>query len=74
MMKTPTTTATPTRTVRRWLINLIWIVAWIVIYFLCIDVFGNTVAFIGVPTLIVTSAIIWFATERRDRQPPEKAS
>jgi hypothetical protein len=75
MRKAPTIhRGTSARAVQHWFINLIWIIVWTVLYFLCINVFGNTVAFIGIPTLIVIMVIIWLATERRDRQPPEKVS
>ena len=73
-MKTGTRSAinrgspSPARAVLRWVINLVWIVVWIVLYFLCINVFGDTAAFIGIPVLIVLMIIIWFATERRNRQ------
>jgi L-asparagine transporter-like permease len=58
----------PAHVVLRWVINLAWIVVWIVLYFMCINVFGDTVAFIGIPVLIVVMVIVWFATERRNRQ------
>jgi len=49
-------------------LTLVWIVVWVVLYFLCLADFGDTAAFIGIPTLIVLMVIVWFATERRNRQ------
>jgi hypothetical protein len=58
----------PARIVLRWVLALVWIVVWVVLYFLCVNVFGNMAAFIGIPALIVLMVIAWFATERRNRQ------
>jgi L-asparagine transporter-like permease len=58
----------PARVALRWVINLAWIVVWVVLYFMCINVFGDTAAYIGIPVLIVLMVIVWFATERRNRQ------
>jgi len=49
-------------------LTLVWIVVWVVLYFLCLADFGDTAAFIGIPALIVLMVIVWFATERRNRQ------
>jgi len=58
----------PARVILRWVLTLVWIVVWVVLYFLCLADFGDTAAFIGIPTLIVLMVIVWFATERRNRQ------
>jgi hypothetical protein len=58
----------PARAVLRWVINLAWTVVWVALYFMCINVFGDTAAFVGIPILIVLMVIVWFATERRNRQ------
>jgi hypothetical protein len=55
-------------------LTLVWIVVWIALYFLCINVFGETAALIGVPALIVVMVIVWVATERRNRQHLEEES
>jgi len=39
---------------------------------MCIKVFGDTIAEIGVPALVVIGVLIWYFTERRDRSEPEE--
>ena len=58
----------PARVILRWVLTLVWIVVWVVLYFMCLAAFGDTAAFIGIPALIVLMVIVWFATERRNRQ------
>lgn len=60
------------RGVFRGLITIAWIVLGSILAFMCIKVFGVNTAEIGVPALVVVSALIWYFTERRDRNKPEK--
>jgi hypothetical protein len=60
------------RGVFRGLITISWIVLGSILAFMCIKVFGVNTAEIGVPALVVVSALIWYFTERRDRNKPEK--
>ena len=53
--------------VLRWVITITWIVLGSVLAFMCIRVFGDNTADIGVPALVVAGALIWYFTERRDR-------
>jgi hypothetical protein len=39
---------------------------------MCIKVFGDTIAEIGVPALVVIGVLIWYFTGRRDRSKPEE--
>jgi hypothetical protein len=61
-----------TRGLLRWVITLTWIVLGIALSMMCIKVFGDTTAEIGVPALVVTGVLIWYFTERRDRSKPEE--
>lgn len=61
-----------TRSVLPWVITLIWIVLGITLSLMCIKVFGDNIAEIGVPALVVTGVLIWYFTERRDRSKPEE--
>jgi Flp pilus assembly protein TadB len=58
----------PVRVVLRWVLTVVWIVVWVALYFMCINVFGDLAAYIGIPVLIVMMVIVWFVTERRNRQ------
>ena len=60
------------RSVLRWVITIIWTMLGIALAFMCIRVFGNNTASIGVPVLVVAGALIWYLTERRDRNKPEE--
>jgi hypothetical protein len=53
-------------------ITIAWLLLAGVLAFMCIRVFGDTSAEIGVPALIVAGALIWYFTERRDRNKPEE--
>jgi len=55
----------------RWLTNLAWIVAGVVIYAICIDVFGGysqahseLLSWIAVVLLVVAGAAVWLWHER----------
>jgi len=61
-----------TRGVLPWVITLTWIVLGIALSLMCIKVFGDTIAEIGVPALVVIGVLIWYFTERRDRSKPEE--
>jgi len=61
-----------TRGLLRWIITLTWIVLGIALSLMCIKVFGDTIAEIGVPALVVTGVLIWYFTGRRDRSKPEE--
>ena len=61
-----------TRGVFPWVITLIWIVLAMALSMLCIKVFGDTIAAIGVPALVVTGGLIWYFTGRRDRGKTEE--
>ena len=63
---------TRARSVLRLVTNTIWTVAGIALAFMCTRVFGNNTASIGVPVLVVIGALIWYYTERRDRNKREK--
>ena len=60
------------RSVLRWVVTSAWILLGSVLAFMCIKVFGVSTAEIGVPALVVVSALIWYFTERRDRNKPEE--
>ncbi len=66
----------PTRSRTRSMLSLVITIAWLVLgsalSFMCIKVFGDDTAKIGVPALVVAAALIWYFTERRDRNKPEK--
>ncbi len=51
--------------------NGAWITAWIVLYFLCVNVFGNPIAFVGILLLLAASVWIWVVTERRRLESPD---
>ena len=71
-MSKSTPDSTFAHSVLRWVITIIWIVLGIALSFMCTRVFGNTTASIGVPVLVVVGALIWYFTERRDRNKPEE--
>ena len=56
-----------TRGMLSWVITIAWLVLGSVLSFMCIKVFGDSIAEIGVPALVVAVALIWYFTERRDR-------
>ncbi len=60
------------RSVLRWVVTFIWTVVGVALSFMCTRVFGNNTASIGVPVLVVVGALIWYFTERRDRNKPEE--
>lgn len=60
------------RSVLRWVITIAWILLGSVLAFLCIKVFGDNIAEIGVPALVAAAGLIWYFTERRDRKKPEE--
>ena len=60
------------RAVWSWVITIAWLMLGGVLAFMCIKVFGDDVAAVGVPALVVAGALIWYFTERRDRNKPEK--
>jgi len=62
---------TRARGVVRWVITIGWILLGSVLAFMCIKVFGDNIAEIGVPALVVAAGLIWYFTERRDRNKPE---
>jgi hypothetical protein len=53
-------------------VTIAWILLGSVLAFMCIKVFGDGTAEIGVPALVVAAGLIWYFTERRDRNKPEK--
>ena len=53
-------------------IAIIWIVLGIALSLMCIKVFGDNIAEIGVPALVVVVGLIWYFTERRDRNKSEE--
>ena len=63
---------TPARSVLHWLVTIGWILLGSVLAFMCIRVFGNNIADIGVPALVVAAGLIWYYTERRDRNRSEE--
>lgn len=65
-MKQPTTGSHTRATIRRWIANLLWIVAGMLLYPLCINIFGQTAALIGIPAFILAMGAIWYVTSRRD--------
>jgi hypothetical protein len=50
-----------------WVINILWIILWIVIQFLVVDVFGAVATYITLLVTIVGGILIWYYTARRDR-------
>lgn len=50
-----------------------WIVLGLVLSMMCIKVFGDNIADVGAPALAVTGALIWYFTERRDRNKLKEA-
>ena len=55
----------------RWIVTIAWILLGSVLAFMCIRVFGDNIADIGVPALVIAAGLIWYYTERRDRNKPE---
>lgn len=64
-MTEPVQKEAPVRTLVHWGINMLWIIGWIVLFFMCINVFGNSVSFIGIPLLILAMILVWYVTDRR---------
>ena len=66
----------PDRTLARSALRLGITIAWIllgsVLAFMCIKVFGDGTAEIGVPALVVAAGLIWYFTERRDHNKSEE--
>ena len=62
----------PARSVLPLVITILWFVLGGVLAFMCIRVFGDSIADIGVPALVVAAGLIWYFTERRDRNKPEE--
>jgi len=60
------------RSVLRRVVIIAWILLGSVLAFMCIRVFGDSTAEIGVPVLVVAAGMIWYFTERRDRNKPEE--
>jgi hypothetical protein len=71
-MNQSTRSRTLPRSVLRWLITIAWIALGSALSFMCIKVFGDNIAEIGVPALVVIGVLIWYFTERRDRSKPEE--
>jgi len=71
-MNQSTRSRTLARTVLSWVITIAWLMLGSALSFMCIKVFGDNTAEIGVPALVVAGALIWYFTERRDRNKPEK--
>ena len=63
---------TAARSALRWVVTIAWILLGSVLAFMCIRVFGDNIALIGVPALVVAAVLIWYFTERRDRNRPEE--
>lgn len=61
-----------TRCVLRRVVTIAWILLGSVLAFMCIRVFGDSTAEIGVPVLVVAAGLIWYFTERRDRNKLEE--
>lgn len=55
------------RSLLRWFVTIAWILLGSFLAFMCIRVFGDNIADIGVPALVVAAGLIWYFTERRDR-------
>lgn len=53
-------------------ITVAWMVLGMALSMMCIKIFGNNTAAIGVPALVVASALIWYFTGRRDRHGSEE--
>jgi hypothetical protein len=51
--------------VGRWISNILWIVLWVGLYFMCTEALGRWAEYIGIPILIVAMVIIWIVTDRR---------
>ena len=71
-MNQSTRSRTLARSMLSWVITIAWLVLGSALSFMCIKVFGDDAAKIGVPALVVAAALIWYFTERRDRNKPEK--
>ncbi len=56
----------------RWVINIIWILVWIVLFFLCIKVFGDVVGLVSMLLLILFAALVWYGTNRRRESAQER--
>lgn len=63
--------ASAARSMLRRVGTIAWILLGSALAFMCIRAFGNTIADIGVPALAVAAGLIWYFTERRDRNRPE---
>ncbi len=63
----------PSSALLRWVINILWILVWTVLFFLCIKVFGDTVGLVGVILLILLGIGVWYVTERRHEGTQERA-
>jgi hypothetical protein len=50
-----------------WVINIFWIILWVIIQFAAVDVFGTAVTYIVLFVTIVGGFLIWYYTARRDR-------
>ncbi len=72
-MTEPIQKEAPVHALVRWGINVLWIIGWIVLFFMCINVFGNSVSFIGIPLLILALILVWYVTDRRGRANQEGA-
>ena len=55
------------RSILHWFVTIAWILLGSFLAFMCIRVFGDNIADIGVPALVVAAGLIWYFTERRDR-------
>lgn len=65
-MKSQTTYRSSARRLLHWSINILWMLGWIVLLFVCLNVLGNTLALFGTPLLIIGLTLIWYFTDRRD--------
>ncbi len=65
--QTPTSRSIAWRVVRL-LLQILWILLWAFLYLMCLNVFGNRIAFVGIPALILSAIVVWYWTERRERQ------
>jgi len=60
------------RSMLRWLVTIAWILLGGALSFMCIRAFGDNIADVGVPALAIAAGLIWYFTERRDRNKPEE--
>lgn len=61
---------------RRWFANVVWFLAGVLLYAVCIDVFGGypqvhseLLSWIAVIVLVLLGAGVWYWHERRDDEP-----